>query len=248
VSVLGVGFDAVSPEEAFSLACRWLGEGGGLRLVVTANPETVLKARRLPALGDVINAAALVVADGVGVVWAARRLGRPLPGRVAGIELAERLIEHCSHTGRPVFLLGGRPGSAGRAAVAERAARVLVQRWQGLRVAGTWHGYFSQEEEPRVLETVASSRPALLLCGMGCPRQELWLAQHAGFLEGCGVRVAIGVGGALDVWSGEVRRAPLFLRRWGLEWLWRLGQDPRRLGRQVQLLRFVMEVLAHGSG
>lgn len=238
--MLGVGFDVVSPQEALSLACRWL-EGAELRLVVTANPETVLKARRTPDLAQVMGGAALVVADGVGILWAARRLGTPLPGRVAGIDLAEGLLEACQTAGRPVFLLGGRPG------VADLAAEALVRRWPGLRVSGTWHGYFDEGQERDVLEAVARARPALLLCGMGCPRQELWLGRHARTLEECGVRVAMGVGGALDVWSGGVRRAPLRWRRAGLEWLWRLGQDPRRLGRQLQLVRFVLEVLFYGS-
>ncbi|MEW6398630.1 MAG: WecB/TagA/CpsF family glycosyltransferase [Bacillota bacterium] len=265
VRVLGVGFDPVSPEDAFSLALRWLGEGGGLHLVVTANPETVMKAQRLPDLARAIERADLVVADGVGVVWASRRLGRPLPGRVAGIELAERLLEHCAGTGQPVFLLGGRPASpgqpalagrlasagrraaAGRPAVAEAAAGALARRWPGLRVCGTWHGYFTREDEPAVLQALSAARPVLLLCGMGSPRQELWLARHAAFLQECGVRVAIGVGGALDVWSGDVGRAPPLLRWAGLEWLWRLGQNPRRLGRQLQLVTFVLEVLRHGD-
>lgn len=248
VEVLGVGFDPLSADGALALAARWLSEDSGLHLVVTANPETVMKARRLPELAAAIRRADLVVADGVGVVWASRRLGRALPGRVPGIELAEGLLRHCAATGHPVFLLGGRPAAGGRPAVAERAARALARRWPGLEVCGTWHGYFAPEEEPAVQEAVCRARPALLLCGMGCPRQELWLARHAAFLGGCGVRVAIGVGGALDVWAGEVRRAPALLRRAGLEWLWRLGQNPRRLGRQLQLVRFAVEVLRHGKG
>lgn len=245
VNVLGAGFDAVTAEQALCLARRWLQGETGLHQVVTANPETILKARRSPELQRVLGCAALVVADGVGVVWASRRLGTALPGRVAGIELAEGLLEYCAASGYPVFLLGGRPAAPGRAGVAEAAAVALAGRWPGLPVAGTWHGYFGPGDEPAVLEAVARARPALLLCGMGCPRQELWLARHASFLEQCGVRVAIGVGGALDVWSGQVRRAPALFRRLGLEWLWRLGQDPRRVGRQLQLVRFVLEVLTH---
>lgn len=243
-----MGFDPLPAEGALAVATRWLSEGAGLRLVVTANPETVMKARRLRELAAALRRADLVVADGVGVVWASRRLGRALPGRVPGIELAEGLLAHCAAAGHPVFLLGGRPASARRPAVAERAARALARRWPGLEVCGTWHGYFGPQEEPAVLQVVSRARPALLLCGMGCPRQELWLARHAAFLDGCGVTVAIGVGGALDVWAGDVRRAPAFLRRAGLEWLWRLVQQPRRLGRQLQLVRFALEVLRHGKG
>lgn len=239
-------FHAVTAREALSLAGGWLRSGGGFHLVATANPEAVLLAGGNPELARVLDAAALVVADGVGVVWASRRLGVPLPERVPGIELAEGLLGLCAAEGLAVFLLGGRPGAGGRPGVAEAAARALSQRWPGLRVAGTWHGYFGAGEEPAVLCAVAEAAPALLLCGMGCPRQELWLARHADFLERCGVRVGVGVGGALDVWSGRVRRAPASLRRLGLEWLWRLAQEPGRLRRQVRLLRFVLEVLTHG--
>lgn len=241
VTVLGVGFDPVSLAEARARAVGWLrGESAEVALVVTANPETVMRARA-PELAAVLAAAHLVVADGVGVLWAARLLGEKLPGKVPGIELAEVLLEACAGAGLPVFFLGGKPQ------VAARAANRLRQRWPELRVVGVWHGYLSEEEERRVREALAAARPALLLCGMGCPRQELWLARNAAFLSQCGVRVAVGVGGAFDVWAGDVPRAPAFLRKLGLEWCWRAAWQPRRLRRQARLLAFALEVLRQGA-
>jgi len=252
VSVLGVGFDPVTMAQARALVEQWLAEEGAsagdgpprqegaFRLVVTANPEGVMYCRRDPAFREVVERAALVVADGTGVVWASRVLGHPLPGRVPGIELAEGLLQACARTGWPVFLLGGKAG------VAAEAARRLQERYAGLQVAGVGHGYFTADEEP--LQAIDHARPVFLLCGMGCPRQELWLDRYAAPLAESGVRVGIGVGGALDVWAERVRRAPPVWGRLGLEWLWRGLQEPRRLRRQVALVRFVWEVWRRRRG
>lgn len=202
-------------------------------LVVTLNPEIIVQAEDDPRLAEALRSAALTVADGVGVLWAARRFGRPLPERVPGVELVEEVLER----GGPalsVFFLGARPG------VAERAAQAAARRY-GVRVAGTHHGFFRRPDEvPEVVATVAASGAQLLLAGLG-PGQERFLAEN---LDALGVTVAIGVGGTLDVLAGEVERTPAWTRRWGLEWAYRVGSDPRRWHRAPRLLRFVRLVLA----
>ncbi|MDR7386279.1 MAG: WecB/TagA/CpsF family glycosyltransferase, partial [Armatimonadota bacterium] len=167
---------------------------------------------------------------------ASRRLGRPLPERVPGVELMEALCERAARQGWPIFLLGGLPG------VAEQAAAELRRRWPGLPVAGTHHGYF--QVEGAVVEAVARSGAALLFCGLGSPRQELWLSRH---LDRLGVRVAMGVGGSLDVLAGRSARAPAWLRRVHLEWLYRLLREPRRWRRQLALPHFAWLVLRSAS-
>lgn len=237
VVVLGVPFDRVDRLGAVRRAAE-LVRSGGFHLVVTANPELVMAARSSPELQAVVRSASLVVADGIGVVWASRRLGDPLPERVAGVELMEALCGWAAAEGRPVFLLGGRPG------VAEAAAQNLVRQFPGLQVAGTHHGYFPGAGSD-VVARVARSGAHLLFCGLGSPRQELWLWAHR---EGLGVRLAMGVGGSLDVLAGQVRRAPGWVRRAHLEWLYRLVREPWRWRRQLALPRFAWAVLRSRPG
>jgi N-acetylglucosaminyldiphosphoundecaprenol N-acetyl-beta-D-mannosaminyltransferase len=222
----------VDAEGAVQHAAR-LAEDGRAHLIVTANPETVMAARRDADLAVAIRSADLVVADGVGIIWAARRLGYTLPGRVAGIDLMAELCAWAAGNDRTVFLLGGGAG------VAERAARTLVAIYPGLRVAGTRHGQTGLWDGAAVAE-VSAARPDLLFAGLGMPLQEKWLAKH---LDRLNVRLAMGVGGSLDVLAGRVRRAPPWARRLHLEWLYRLVHQPSRWRRQLALPKFVWVIL-----
>ncbi len=234
VEILGVGVDRVDAAEALARV-QALIRAGRPAQVVTANAELVMHARRDPELAEVVRQAALVVPDGIGLIWAAGLLGDPLPERVPGIELAERLVAESGSAGYSVYFLGAAPG------VAEEAAARLRARYPDLQLAGVRHGYFRPEEEPAVLEAIASARPGLLLVGLGMPRQEKWIARH---LAQLGVPVAVGVGGSFDVWSGRVRRAPRWMQRLGLEWAYRLARQPRRALRMTALPRFAAAVLA----
>lgn len=236
VWILGVPFDPVGLKEAADRVCS-LVRTGGSHLVVTANPELVVAAQSDPELARAVRAASLVVADGIGVVWASRRFRRPLPERVPGIELMELLCARAAEEGWRVFLLGSRAG------VAEQAAEALQRRWPTLQVAGTHHGYFSEDDA--VVEQVARSGAELLFCGLGSSRQELWLHRH---LHRLGVRLAMGVGGSLDVLAGRTPRAPGWVRRLHLEWLYRLAREPWRWRRQLALPRFAWMVLRSGPG
>lgn len=202
--------------------------------IVTANPELVMEARRNPAFAEVLRRAELVLPDGIGIVWAARLLGRPIAQRVPGIELAEALLEAGARHGYKVFFLGAAPG------VAEQAAVAVERTYPGIEVVGTQHGYFSAEEEPDVVERVRRAVPDILFVGLGAPRQEFFIARHRTTWN---VPVAIGVGGSLDVLSGRARRAPRWVQAIGLEWLYRLVREPRRIGRMAALPQFVVLVL-----
>lgn len=204
------------------------------RLVVTLNPEIAMAAQRDPALRLAVESADLVVADGIGLVWAAAMTGRKLPGRVPGVELLEGLLADAARLGLRVFFLGARPE-----AVAE-AARRAVARFPGLPLVGYHHGYFRPAEEEHVLATVRAAKPDLLFAGMGAERELKWLFRHR---ERLGARVAMGVGGSFDVLAGRLRRAPAWVRRLHLEWLFRLVQEPGRWRRQAVLPRFAWRVL-----
>ncbi|BDG20810.1 WecB/TagA/CpsF family glycosyltransferase [Thermus thermophilus] len=227
LTLLGLPLDPVDMEEALKRIGGFLQEER-THQVVTLNPEIAVRAQEDEALRRAVLEAELVTPDGVGILWAVRRLhGLALKERVTGIDLTLALLRR--FPGVRVYLLGGRPG------VAERAARE-VERLGGV-VVGLHHGYF-QEEAP-VVAAIQKAAPDLLLVGMG-ERQEAFIHRHKPHLE---ARVAIGVGGTLDVLAGEARRPPLWAQRLGLEWLLRVGLDPKRWRRAPRLFRFAYLVL-----
>lgn len=232
VDVLGVGFDPVDLEGAVQAVVAMVDEPGP-HLIVTANVELVMRARRASDLQAILHRASLVVADGVGVVWGAHRLGRSLPGRVPGIDLAGRLCGEAARRGWRVCLVGGAPG------VAVEAASNL-RRWHpGLHVTQALHGYFVSEDEAAVTTAIREATPTLLIAGLGSPRQERWLDRHLASLS---VPLGIGVGGALDVWAGRARRAPRVVQNLGLEWCYRLIRQPSRVRRQLAIPQFIAAV------
>lgn len=220
--VLGVAFDALTLTEAEERADALLrARKGGY--IVTANPEIVLHSRDDAAYAAAVNGADLVLADGVGDLYAARILGTPLPERVAGSDLTPRLLSRLAERGGSVFLYGARPG------IAERAGEALRSACPGLRIAGTENGYIS--DETALFTALDKEQPDLLLLGLGVPRQELWMARNRQRTNA----VMIGVGGLLDVFAGDIPRAPESWQRLGLEWLYRLLREPRRIKRMIRL-------------
>lgn len=215
--LLGVRVDPVSMAEAVDRIRAHLA-GGPPGTVVTLNAVMLGRAARDERFRAIVNAAALVTPDGAGTLLVARILERRLPERVAGVDLTDRLCGMCARHGYRVFLLGAAPG------VAEEAARRLAARHPGLVVAGTGHGYGALDD-PALAARIRRARPDLLVVALGSPRQEIWLDR---WLPHTGARIGIGVGGALDVFAGRSPRAPEWMRRRGLEWLYRLLRQPRR--------------------
>jgi len=227
-----VGFDPVSMEQALDRLEQFV-HSGKPHLVVTANPEMVMKARRDPLLQEILQRADLVVADGIGVVWASGVLRQAVPERIPGIELAEGLLKRAAEKKWRVFFLGGEPG------VADKAAAAVQKRWPGLEIAGTYHGFFRGPEEEELLARLKELRPDVLLAALGVPRQEKWLAAHLAQLK---IPVAVGVGGSFNVWAGVDKRAPMWMRKLNLEWLYRLIRQPWRIKRMAVLPVFVLTV------
>lgn len=221
--ILGVGFDDLTLDEAAEAGAA-LVEGGGFHYAVTPNPEFLLTARHDEPFRQALLGADLVLADGVGVTYAAKILGRPLKGRVPGIEFAQRLAAWMAAHGKRLFLLGAKPG------VAELAAANLKAAYPGLIVCGTHDGYF-QEDGPVVKAIQESAADVVFVC-LGAPKQELWMVRNG---PAAGARLMVGLGGSLDVFAGVVERAPEGFQKLGLEWLYRLVKEPKRIGRMAKL-------------
>ena len=229
VDVLGVEFDRLDLPSAANLILERL-DRGDRTFVITANPEFIMLARRDREVAEIARQADIVVADGSGVVVGSRLLGDGL-ARVAGRLLVDRLMPELSHRGAGVFLLGAGMG------VAERAAYALRRRWPSLQIVGTYAGSADVESAARV----RAAEPTVVLVAYGMPKQERWIAHHLASLPS--VRLAIGVGGVLDQLAGVQRVPPAFLHRLGLEWLWRLANEPSRWRRQRVLPLFAGLVL-----
>lgn len=221
--VLGVMFDDLTREEAAQAGAALL-EEDKFHYVVTPNPEFILAAEKDGEFRRVLNEADLVLADGIGVVYSARIQGTPLKGRVTGIGFAGDMLSVLNSQGGRLYLLGAKPG------VAEEAGRRIVEKFPNITLCGTQDGYFKDEEA--VLLKVAAARPDLLFVCLGAPKQEKWMARWG---RHTGARLAIGLGGALDVFAGKVERAPESWQKLGLEWAYRLTKEPQRAGRMAKL-------------
>ena len=230
IDVLGVGFDNLTMAEAVERGME-LVRSPGPHYVVTPNPEIVEVCREDSGARAAVNGADLVLPDGIGVIKGAAMLGTPLKERVPGIEFAARLMERMAGEGLSLFLLGAKPG------VAEEAARRLTAQYPGLRIAGTHDGYF--REDGPVIEAIRESGADVVFVCLGAPKQELWMAKNG---AATGARLLCGLGGSLDVFAGQVERAPRFFREHGLEWFYRLCKDPRRIGRMMKLPLFLVHV------
>lgn len=222
--VLGVAIDRLDMEATVE-RCRELIRAGTPVQHVVVNAAKLVMLQDDPRLRDIVASCELVNADGQAVVWASRVLGDPLPGRVAGIDLMHRLFGLAEREGYRVFVLGARD------AVLERALDRLRELHPQLEIAGARNGYFGDDEAQEVCAEIRSASADILFVAMPSPRKEYWLAEHGPTL---GVPFLMGVGGSIDVLAGLTRRAPRWMQRAGLEWLYRLVQEPRRLaGRYV---------------
>ena len=231
VEVLGCALDAVDMDEAVARIDGAIGDRRFLRHA-DLNGAIVVAMQGDDELRESISGADLLVADGQSVVWAARLLGRPLPARVAGIDLMHRTIELAERRGYSIYILGARQE------VLERAVERLTADHPDLKIAGYRNGYFDDSEDPAVAAAIRGSGADILFVAIGSPRKEYFLGRYG---RGLGVPYVMGVGGSIDVVAGVARRAPVWMQRVGLEWAFRLVQEPRRLFRRylVTNARFI---------
>jgi N-acetylglucosaminyldiphosphoundecaprenol N-acetyl-beta-D-mannosaminyltransferase len=222
IKLFDIGIDNVTLEEAVEVIVDRL-DGDAPTQVSFVNADCVNIACKSREYREALQESDLVFADGIGVRVAGEILGRPIRDNVNGTDLFPRLAAALQGSGKRVYLLGGRPG------VADGVARWLAKNFPDVKLAGWRHGYFSAEEEAKVIADIRRCGADLVLVAFGAPRQELWIRRN---LAKLGAKVVIGVGGLLDFFSGRIPRAPRWIRKLGLEWCYRLYQEPQRLWRR----------------
>lgn len=233
-SYLGVNVCNINMNEAIQEINRII-EDRRPSFVVAINPEKIMKAEKDEKLLGLLNSASIQIPDGVGVVIASKLKGGGIRSRVTGIDLMYAICTNAAEKGHRVFLLGAKPG------VAEQAGEILKSRYPGLNIIGIRDGYFKDENE--VIADVKAVKPDILFVAMGSPKQEYWITSHMEELE---VPLLMGVGGSFDVTCGNIKRAPEWMCRTGLEWLYRLIKEPWRYKRMLVLPQFLIKVIMKG--
>ena len=234
VNILGVRVHSLTMAEAVDQVETYIDEKM-VALIATANAEMLMRTTEDSELKDILNKADLVVPDGAGTVWAANHLGHAMPERVAGYDLAQELMKLAPGKNQKIYFFGSAPG------VAEKAKAKAEELYPGINIAGLRNGFFTEADEPEIIADIKRVQPDILLVALGVPKQEKWLNKY---LQELNVPVAIGVGGTLDVMAGVMERAPLWMQKAKLEWLFRGLKQPSRAGRLLALPKFVLKVMA----
>ena len=231
IDVMGLKFDSMTMDEALSRAEALL-RGDKAAYVVTPNAEIAYEALHDGQLREMLNGADLMLPDGAGVVLASKLLSKPVKQKVAGVDFAAGLLGILERNGQSLYLLGGKPG------IGELAAQKMLEAHPQLRIAGIADGYF-QDEAPVIAKINASGADALFVC-LGAPKQERFMVQHQQELH---VHLMAGLGGSLDAFAGTVQRAPAWMIRLNLEWLYRLIREPKRFRRMLRLPKYLWAVM-----
>ncbi len=201
-------------------------QSGTTHHLMTVNIRFMSIARADRDFASIVNDAHLIVADGMPLVWMSRLIGAAVPQRITGSDLIYAFSEYASRKGLSVFFLGGKPG------LADEAARKLTAKYPDLKIAGIYHGYFKSEQEQEVIDYIRACQPHFLFVGLGSPKQDFWISRWKDRLN---IPVCVGIGGTMEVLTGRLKRAPVWMQRAGLEWFYRLKQEPRRLWRRYIL-------------
>lgn len=234
IDLLGMRVSRINRARALELLQEFI-DSGEPHLVVTADASGHVIASQDPEFLRIVNEADLITPDSTGILWAAKKLGTPLEERVSGVDLAEQLCKESARRGYGVYFYGAAPG------VAEEAAETMRQRYPGCNIVGTADGFQSSpEQQAALIRDIQSKRPAVVLVAMGIPKQEKWIVRH---MHELGAAVYMGVGGSFDVFSGRVDRAPMWMQRRGLEWLYRLYRNPSKYSKVATLPVFALRVL-----
>ncbi len=239
INVRGVMFDNVTPSEAMQyLSERY--DHGEVTAVYTPNPEIVQLCIEDERNYGIINSAELIIPDGIGVVKASRILGTPLKCKVAGIELGRKVLDMAAEKHIPVFLFGGKDESRTESgiSIADQCKAVFEKEYDSINIAGCRDGYCKKEggENDETVRLINESGAEILFVCLGAPLQEKWIYENRDRMPG--VKIFLALGGSLDVYSGNLRRAPKLFIKLNLEWFYRLLREPKRIGRMMKLPKF----------
>jgi N-acetylglucosaminyldiphosphoundecaprenol N-acetyl-beta-D-mannosaminyltransferase len=232
VEIMGVKIFSGSFDSAIDQMIQFLNEEK-LHMICTPNTEFIMRAQDDHEFKTILNASDLNIPDGFGLILASKLNGLGIEEKIAGVEFMERTLKYCHQENRSIFLFGGSPESL------ENAAENIRAQFEGISVVGTRHGYFKPEDDRGILEEINLASPDVLFVALGSPKQERWINRYRDQLK---VRVAIGVGGSIDIWSGEATRAPKIFIDLGLEWFYRLVRQPSRIGRMMVIPRFLIKL------
>lgn len=233
VKILDVRVDRVTMQDTLNFVSSSI-SNGSYHQIVTVNPEFVMKARKNILFRNILNEAELSLPDGIGIVLASKLLGKQIPERVTGVDTVERISALARDNGWRIFFLGAADG------VAEQAADILRSKYPGIQIVGTYAGSPRIEEEEGICSRIIDTKPHILFVAYGAPSQDIWIARNLNKIK---VPVAIGIGGTFDFIAGISSRAPVWIQRLGVEWLYRLFREPWRWKRMLALPHFATLVI-----
>lgn len=234
-NIFGIKIASLRMQEAITAITKAISKHLPM-MIVTANAEMLLRTTKEKDFAQILRKAELVIPDGEGTVIAARYLGYEMPCRVAGYDLVQELLRLAPQKKWRVFFLGGKKG------VAQKAKEEAERLYQGINVVGVHDGYFTLDETPKIVAKINAKATDILLVALGVPKQEYWIFQHKDEIN---ATISIGVGGTLDVMAGVMKRAPLWMQKLKLEWLFRGLVDPKRAGRLLALPVFFFKVFSY---
>lgn len=238
VKLFGVKFHKFDQEQAFKRFLYLLNRSK-YSMIFTPNPEIVMMAQKDLEYKDILAEGDLVIPDGIGIILASRIKKLGLDKRLPGIEMMENILKYCNNAQKSIYLLGSNADNV------EKAAENIKSEYPNIDIKGYHDGYFDDTEELQIVDKINEVKPDILFVAMGAPKQEKWMYKHRKILN---VKVAMGVGGAVDVWSGAVKRAPKLFRKIHLEWFYRIVTNPKRIKRSFVLPQFLLKVLLSRRG
>ncbi|MBE7037998.1 MAG: WecB/TagA/CpsF family glycosyltransferase [Ruminococcaceae bacterium] len=237
VNILGVNIDKLTIDEACEKIYSFLDEDK-LHYVFTPNSEMIMAAYRDENLKKILNSADILSADGIGVVYASKILKNPIMERAAGFDIAKSLLKKLNDNKKSLYLFGSKPG------ISQRAAKNITKDYPDIIISGCQDGYFDEEKEKEIINDINEKKPDVVFVCLGVPKQEKWIYKNKDNLN---AKVLMGLGGSLDVFAGEVKRAPQVYQKLNIEWLYRLCKEPKRIGRMMDLPKFAFTVVTKGK-
>lgn len=235
ISILGVPIDRVTREQAGEITEKLIRESNkSCKMIFAPNVEFIMTAQKDKEFYKILKESSLSTPDSIGVIIGAKLQKKSFPERIPGQSYFRKVIELSNEKGYTIYLLGGEPG------IPEQVKENLLKIFPNVNIVGTHHGYFDESEEKEIIQEINKLQPNVLFVALGAPKQEKWIAKHRKELK---VDIATGQGGTYDYEAGKIKRAPKIVQKCGMEWLWRLCMQPKRIVRQVVLPMYLIKVI-----